>query len=151
MVIRRMSRLRSLSGSYASSVAIWLFGTMALLSTNETLAATAPTVNLTAWPTALAPGATTKLWWGSTNATSCTASGGWWGAKTLSGNQTTSGLTATTTFKLTCTGAGGSKTAAVKVTVGPAPTVTLSASPNSVPSGGTSKLTWSSTNATSCS
>lgn len=36
------------------------------------------------------------------------------------------------------------------MTVEPAPTVTLSASPTSVASGGTTSLTWSATNATSC-
>jgi len=59
-------------------------------------------------------------------------------------------------FTLTCTGTGGSDDRSVTVTVTPtsttpAPTVTINANPSSVTSGGSSNLTWSSTDATSCS
>ena len=89
--------------------------------------------------------------WSSTNATSCTASGAWSGAKATSGSTSTGPLAATSTYTLTCTGAGGSASQSATVTVtGAVPVVTLSASPTSVASGGSSTLTWSSTNATSC-
>ena len=121
-------------------------------SVTVTVAATVPppTVTLSANPTSVASGGTSILNWSSTHATSCTASGAWSGAKPTSGSQTTASLTSSRTYTLTCTGAGGSAGQSVRVTVVPRPTVTLSASPTSVVSGGASTLTWSSTNATSC-
>ena len=112
-----------------------------------------PTVNLSADPTSLQSGGSSQLSWSSTNASSCTASGGWTGSKQTSGNQTVGPLSSTTTFTLSCTGSGGTAQRSVTVTVTsttPPPTVSLSANPTSVQSGGTSTLTWSSTNATSC-
>jgi len=113
----------------------------------------APTVTLAANPTSVASGGSTQLTWSSTNATSCTASGGWTGNKNTSGNQNISNLTTNTTFTLQCTGGGGTAQQSAMVTVvgaPPAPTVTLSANPTAVTAGGSSTLTWSSTNATSC-
>ncbi len=115
--------------------------------------ASAPTLTLTANPTSVASGGSSTLTWSSTNATACTASGGWSGAKATSGNQTITNITATATYTLQCTGAGGSIQRSATVSVQatpPAPTLTLAANPTSVSSGGSSTLTWSSTNATSC-
>lgn len=111
-----------------------------------------PTVTLSATPTNVQSGGSTTLNWSSTNATSCTASGGWSGSKATSGSQQISGVAQNTTFALSCSGAGGSAQQSVQVTVSstPLPTVTLSAAPTSVQSGGSTALTWSSTNATSC-
>jgi hypothetical protein len=61
----------------------------------------------------------------------------------------TGALTMPTAYTLSCTGPGGSSTPAT-VTVNIIPLVTLTASPTVVPSGGASTLTWSSTNANSC-
>ena len=107
---------------------------------------------LSAAPTTVASGGSSTLSWSSSNATSCTASGAWTGAKTTSGTETRTGLTANSTFTLTCTGAGGSAVQSVIVTVTPPspPTVALTATPTTVASGGSSTLNWSSTNATSC-
>jgi len=111
----------------------------------------APTLSLSASPTSVAYNGSTTLSWSSTNATSCTASGGWTGTKATSGSETRSSLTTNTTFTLACTGAGGSVTQSASVTVasGP-PTVTLGASPSWVNPNSSSTLSWSSTNATSC-
>jgi hypothetical protein len=111
----------------------------------------APTLSLSASPTSVAYNGSTTLSWSSTNATSCTASGGWTGTKATSGSETRSSLTANATFTLACTGAGGSVTQSASVTVasGP-PTVTLSASPAWVNPNTSSTLSWTSTNATSC-
>ena len=69
----------------------------------------------------MASGGTSTLTWSSTNATSCTATGGWSGAKATSGRQSTGALTASTSYSLTCTGAGGtSNVATASVTVLPA-------------------------------
>lgn len=115
-------------------------------------AATAPTVTLTASPTTITPGGNSTLTWSSTNATSCTASGGWTGTEATSGTFTVSPAS-TTAYTLTCTGAGGSSSpasATVTVSAASVPTVTLAASPITIIWGDSSNLSWSSTNATSC-
>ena len=112
-----------------------------------------PTVSISATPSTITTGAATTLGWSSTDATSCTASGAWSGARATAGAELVSALSVTSTFTITCTGTGGSASQSVTVTVTsgtPVPTVSLSASPISVSSGGSSILTWSSTNATSC-
>ena len=115
---------------------------------------TAPTVTLSASPTSVASGGSSTLSWSSTNATSCTASGAWSGSKATSGSASTGSLTASKEYTLSCTGSSGTTSQKVTVTVTsstPAPTVSIAASPTSVTSGGSSTLTWSSTNASSCS
>ena len=79
--------------------------------------ATAPVVNLSANPATVAQGGNSVLTWSSTNATSCTASGGWSGSKATSGNQTISAIQATTTYTLACTGTGGTTSRSTTVTV----------------------------------
>ena len=66
-----------------------------------------PTATLVANPTVVASGGTSTLTWSSTNATACTAWGGWSGAKGASGTQSTGALSATTSYSLSCSGAGG--------------------------------------------
>jgi hypothetical protein len=113
----------------------------------------APTLTFSANPTSVASGGSTQLRWSTTNATSCTASGSWSGSRPLASNGwTIAGITSNRTFTLTCTGAGGSVQRAATVTVqsGSAPTLTFSANPTSVASGGSTQLRWSSTHATSC-
>jgi hypothetical protein len=113
-----------------------------------------PTVTLTATPASVASGGASTLAWSSTNASSCTATGGWSGAKSPSGSEVRSGLTATTTYTLSCSGAGGTAAQSVTVNVTPAtppPTLALSASPTAILQGGSSTLSWSSSNASSCS
>src|ERR1700676_3737871 len=65
------------------------------------------TASLSAAPTSVTAGGTSTLTWRSTNATSCAASGGWSGTQATSGTQSTGGLTASTSYSLTCTGSGG--------------------------------------------
>ena len=113
--------------------------------------APAPTVSLFATPSTVKSGAASMLTWSSTNATTCTASGGWSGSKSISGSQSSGSLTVNTTYSLTCVGTSGSATQSATVSVtAPAPTVTLTASPSTVARGNASVLSWSSTNATSC-
>jgi hypothetical protein len=111
----------------------------------------APMVNLSASATSIAYDGSTTLSWSSSNATSCTASGGWSGAKATSGTQTLSNRTATATYTLSCTGAGGTTAQEVTVNVAPPPpTLNFGASATSIAYNGSSTLTWSSTGATSC-
>ena len=125
-------------------------------STTTTTVPAAPTVTLTASPTSVVSGSSSALSWSSANATTCTASGNWSGSQPTSGSTSTGALNANSSYTLTCTGSGGSGTATATITVTasapppPAPTVSLTATPTGVTSGGTSALSWSSTNATSC-
>ena len=75
------------------------------------------TVSLTANPTSVTSGGSSTLIWSSTDATSCSASGGWSGAKGVSGSESVSGLTSTSIFSLACTGTGGTASASTTVTV----------------------------------
>ena len=119
-----------------------------------------PTVNLSASPASISSGGSSTLTWSSTNTTACTASGSWSGSKSLSGSQSTGSLTGpgSFTYTLTCIGPSGNDSKSVTVSVSapppppppPPPTVNLSASPTSISSGGSSTLTWSTTNTTAC-
>jgi Fibronectin type III domain len=111
----------------------------------------APAVLISAAPSSVTSGTSTTLTWSATNATACTASGAWSGSKAVSGSQGTAALSADASYQLTCTGAGGSATHTATVSVTHAiPTVNLAASPGTVQTGAKTTLTWSSTNATSC-
>ena len=112
----------------------------------------APTVTFTADPTAIDEGGASLLGWSTTDADSCTASGGWSGSRSTQGSESVS-LSGTTGFTLACTGAGGSTQESVTVTVnaaGPAPSIGLSANPSTIDEGDSSLLSWLSANADSC-
>lgn len=126
-------------------------GTSRPATVTITVSAPAPTVQLTADPTAVAAGSAAMLSWSSTNATACTASGGWSGTLAASGSRSTGALTSATTYSLVCTGPGGSSAPAhATVAILPLPTATLAVYPSVIAPGGSSTLTWSSTNATAC-
>jgi len=110
-----------------------------------------PTVSISADPLSIEYGMSSTLTWVSTNATTCSIDQGI-GAVNASGSTLVSPL-ATTTYTITATGAGGTATASATITVGPppAPTVSISANPGTILSGESSNLTWTSTNADSCS
>ena len=116
----------------------------------------APTVTLSAQPTTIEYGLFTTLNWSSTDAEKCEAGEAWSGVKLLTGTEPSPALNSTATFSLTCTGPGGVATQSVQVTVSPpvitpsGPVITFSASLNSVPYNGSSMLTWSVVNASSC-
>lgn len=75
-----------------------------------------PVVTLTASPSTIDPGDSSTLTWTVSEATSCTASGGWAGAKAVGGGSEIVSPSVTTTYNLSCTGAGGT-TEATPVTV----------------------------------
>ena len=109
-----------------------------------------PTVTLAANPTSINSGQSSTLTWSSTNATSCTASGGWSGAKATSGTEQVTPV-ATGTYTLSCTGTAGSASQSATVTVvNPPPTLTLTVSDPLVVPTEAATLTWSTTNATTC-
>src|SRR5512146_1984870 len=77
----------------------------------------APTVSLAVDPQSVYSGSSSKLTWSSTNAVSCTASGGWSGTKAASGSESTGPLPASSTYSITCSNSSGSVTANGSVTV----------------------------------
>jgi hypothetical protein len=100
----------------------------------------APQIQLSATQTTITSGSTTQVTWKTTNATSCTGTNALSGSQPLANTITTPALTANTTYGLTCTGAGGTATSAVTVTVqqsttGTQPTTTISPSGQSMPLG----------------
>ena len=111
-----------------------------------------PTVSLSVGPSAVTAGGSATLNWSATNASACVASGAWSGAKAVHGSQPSGALQANETYILTCTGPGGTaaQSATVSVSAHLSVSVSFSASPSTVPSGGSSKLSWSSSNATAC-
>jgi hypothetical protein len=117
-----------------------------------TVAAALPTVTISVSPTSITVGQSAKLTWSSTNATSCAASNAWSGSEAVSGTMSETPTAAgTLSYVLTCTGAGGTVHATATLTVSaPMPTVTIAVAPTSITVGQSATLTWSSTNATSC-
>jgi hypothetical protein len=79
--------------------------------------AAAPTLSLSASPTVVNKNGGTMLSWSSSNATSCSASGGWSGAKALSGSESISAIANSASFSLNCSGTGGTVSRSVTVTV----------------------------------
>jgi len=113
-----------------------------------------PVVSISAIPATIDQGQSTTINWSSTDAKSCIASGAWSGSKETSGSEAISPI-ATSTYILTCNGDGGSSVGSVTVTVNQTqavvkPTVSLTATPSSVRVGGSITLSWSSTDANSC-
>lgn len=114
----------------------------------------APTIAFSSSADNVAYNGSTTLNWSATNAESCTAAGAWSGDKSPSGSETVGPLTSDASFSLNCSGSGGQATVNISVDVGapstPTPTVSISASPSSVSFNGTTVLSWSSSNADSC-
>jgi hypothetical protein len=103
-------------------------------------------------PAAITLGQSATLTWKAANATACTASGAWSGAQSITGTlKVTPSAVGAATYTLACTGAGGNGSGMTTLTVNlPPPTVAVAVSPTSITVGQSATLTWSSTNATSC-
>lgn len=82
------------------------------------MAAATPTVTLSASPSNVSAGSTAVLTWSSTDTAGCSASGGWTGTRGPSGTETVGPIQSTTSYQLTCLGAGGNAGATTQVTVG---------------------------------
>jgi len=111
-----------------------------------------PTTSVSASPSTIDQGQSATLSWNSTDANSCSAS--WTGSSATSGSQSVSPAT-TTTYSISCDGDGGSASDSVTVTVneppvGIEPTVSLSSNSTRLRRGDSITLSWSSTDATSC-
>jgi len=129
-------------------------GTASASVTISVKAPPGPIVYFSASPTSLSAPGNVLLKWHTRNATSCNLSGVGRvpvGGNFLHPNAKTVKVNSTTTFTLTCTGAGGTTRRRVTITVkAQPPTVSISANPTSVAYGGSSTISWSSKNASSC-
>ncbi len=115
-----------------------------------------PTVSISADDTSLDSGDNTTVRWNSSNADTCTGSGGsngWSGSRTLSGSFNTGSLTNTRTFTITCSNSSGSATDSVTINVndqGDRPTVDIRADDTTLDSGDSTIIRWDSDNADTC-
>jgi hypothetical protein len=121
----------------------------ATVTVNGTTTGLPVIASFTANPTSITAGQSSTLTWATQNATSVSISS--LGGVVLAGNQTVSPAT-TTTYTLTATNATGSVTAQATVTVTGSNGVLITnftATPSSIPSGGSSVLACTATGATS--
>ena len=109
-----------------------------------------PTVTLTTWSTFTLP-EPVSLYWSSTNADSCVASGDWSGSKTIQGEEHFSKPRGDYIFTLTCTGPGGSAFDTKNVKVIQVPQCSFTANPTSIILPASSTLSWSCEYADACS
>ena len=124
------------------------------VTTANCAASPAPTVNLTASPGTVRPGASSNLTWTSAGATSCTS-----GDFTVPdtdrngfGDSAGSAIVAPTTdveHTISCVGPGGIATARATIDVLD-PSLSITAAPTSIRPGGSTILTWSAQNVDSC-
>lgn len=114
-----------------------------------------PIITMSAKPESIGKGKTATIAWSTTNATSCTASGGgtsstWTGTRPLKGTYVTPPLTTSQSYSLTCTGEGKSSSRRITVSVAQGPQITFTATPSKVSAGEKVTLAWLVPNATSC-
>src|SRR5580658_2782395 len=98
--------------------------TYLLLVTEQAVSQALPTVTLSASPTSIPNDESSTLAWTSANATSCSGTGKGFSPSGPSGSLAVSPH-ATTTYGVTCTGAGGSASQSVTVAVTAAPTLAM--------------------------
>ncbi len=110
-----------------------------------------PTVTLSASVSDVRTNSPVTLTWSSSNATSCNASGGtgWSGSVSTSGSQSVT-VGGTTTYSLSCSGAGGANSATALVTAWSAPTANITSSDSEILSGNSVTIQWASTNSKNC-
>jgi uncharacterized repeat protein (TIGR01451 family) len=111
-----------------------------------------PTVTLTANPSSIQQGQTSTLIWNSQNATSCSAA---WTSSTAVGGFHPVSPSTTTTYSITCFNSDKQATAQATVYVSGTPqdqlpTVNLTADETRIDEGDSTRLRWTSNNATSC-
>ena len=114
-----------------------------------------PSVTIYASPNPVQSGSQSRLFWNSSNAVSCQASGGpWSGTKNINGDEYTQALYNATTFSITCQSSTGqtvtAQTTVTITTINQSPTLNFYANPSVVPYGNYSTLYWTSTNADYC-
>jgi len=76
-----------------------------------------PTVDLQAAASVIDSGDSAQLSWNSSDADTCSASGGWSGSRPVSGSESVGPLMEQTTFSLNCSGDGGNAMAMISVSI----------------------------------
>jgi mannan endo-1,4-beta-mannosidase len=111
---------KTLAVAIASAEGLTLGAVTSAIVTIHGGGSSAPTVSLSATPASISSGGSATLVWSTNNASSCAASGGWSGSMSTRGSQSIEDITATKTYTLACSGAGGSasQSATVAVTSG---------------------------------
>jgi hypothetical protein len=108
----------------------------------------ASTSTLSANPTKVPYNTASTLSWSSTDASSCTLTGGSVNTSGTSGSISTGNITSQKTYTLNCTGWAGNSSASVTVYV--IPSITFTSNPKLMISRRPAKLIWSTVNASSC-
>lgn len=147
---RSVSFTGKINGSYTYRVEACSDGVCSAARTGAVLAVSvpAPTLSFSASPASIGVAGSSSLNWTTSNASSCTINGA---NVAVNGPQIFSPINTTTTYTLNCSGPGGSNSAQTTVTVVPAPTISgFSASPTTIAAGANSVLSWTSSNASSC-
>jgi len=100
-------------------------------------------------------GETVKITWSSSNASSCTAKGidGFYTGGKINGTLTVTPSSPSSQYEVTCFNDYGSDSdkKQVEVIIPPVPTVEVTATPSSINKGESTRVFWSSSNASSCS
>ncbi len=112
----------------------------------------APSLSLSADANSVEQNTFTTIRWSSKNAISCKAFGNWTEKRTPSGSQKVGPLKKTTSYMLTCSGAGGSSTKSVRINVldKKEPSIIIAADPETVNEGKYSTIRWESKNTDLC-
>ncbi len=113
-----------------------------------------PTITFRADGYSVSSGESTVLRWTTTGATSCVPFGDWSGSIGTSGSRAIGPLTASSSYRIRCSNAGGSVFQSLSVMVGvpvSPPSIALWTDTAVVASGGDTVLRWNVQNATSCS
>ena len=148
-------RLNSSRRSLYALVLILLFGLLGCGTSSSSSSSgkgSMPTItSFTANPTSMNAGTSSTLSWAAAGATSVAITPGTFTSTSASGS-TTMNPTVTTTYTLTATNAAGSAASTLTVTVNTTGKPTISsftASPSSITSGASSKVSWATSGATS--
>lgn len=111
-------------------------------------------VSLGASAATITLGQSVTLSWSTSDAENCSASNAWTGPRDVYGSETiTPAAVGSFTYMLSCSEAGDARTQSKSVTVQvnhPSPVINFSASAPVIAPGGSSSLTWSTANVTSC-
>lgn len=126
--------MRSTATLLASAALVGCGGDSSSASPTPPVTSGPPSVSLSASTATAFVGQPVTLTWVSSNATSCTATGGWSGSLATSGTQRVTPTAAgAATYSISCSGSGGSASASSTVTATtPAVSFTNSFSPNSL-------------------
>jgi OOP family OmpA-OmpF porin len=138
---------------YTAGLTFLFGGTTASATQGSIPAPLAPTTSMSVMPDTISTGNTATLKWTTDNATSCNIQPGIGGVMTQGSMAISPSVS--TVYSLSCTGPGGTSNSTANITVVapvviPAPTSSLTVTPNPVTQGESAVLNWNTQNAKSC-